>query len=151
MRAVIQRVSEARVEVADRTVGSIGAGLLLLVAVENTDDDADVEALVDKVAGLRIFGDEQGKMNRSIIDIEGELLLVSQFTLAADVRRGRRPSFTRAARGPIAEPMIETIAEAFRDRGITTETGQFGAFMDVGLVNDGPVTIILDIADGAVL
>ena len=150
MRAVIQRVSEARVDVGDRTVGRIGAGFLVLVAVEHGDGDPDIETLVDKIAGLRVFSDEQGKMNRSIVDIGGEILLVSQFTLAADVRRGRRPSFTRAAGGPVAEPMIESIATAFRAKGIPTETGRFGAYMDVALVNDGPVTIVLDVADGSV-
>lgn len=150
MRAVVQRVSRASVRVAGTTVGEIGHGLVLLVAQESTDGEADAEALVDKVVHLRIFADDESKMNRSVLDVGGEILVVSQFTLAGDVRKGRRPSFTRAAAPDVAAPAIEDLVARFRTRGVEVATGTFGAMMDVELVNDGPVTLVIDVADGAV-
>lgn len=151
MRAVIQRVTRGAVSVAGADVSSIGEGLVILVAVEVGDTAGESRALIDKVAGLRIFADPEGRMNRSVVDIGGEILVVSQFTLAADVRRGRRPSFSGAAPGAVAEPMVAAIADGFRELGIPTSTGAFGEMMQVSLVNDGPVTIIIDVADGRVV
>lgn len=151
MRAVIQRVSGANVTVDGGTVGEIGSGVLLLVGVASSDSNADVDALVAKVVGLRIFPDDDGKMNRSVSDAGGSVLVVSQFTLQADIRRGRRPSFTSAARPEKAEPLIERLCERFRSLGLRVAEGQFGANMQVALVNDGPVTIVLDTVDGQVV
>jgi D-tyrosyl-tRNA(Tyr) deacylase len=150
MRAVIQRVSEARVLVDGAVVGGIGDGMLMLVGVASGDTMSDVAALVAKVAGLRIFVDDDMKMNRSITDTRGSILVVSQFTLLADVRRGRRPSFVAAASPADAEPLIEALCQEFRQRGITVQEGAFGAHMEVELINDGPVTIILDTIDGQI-
>lgn len=150
MRAVVQRVSRACVRVEDETVGSIGHGLVLLVAIEGSDGHADADVLVEKVANLRIFPDDASKMNRSLLDAEGEILLVSQFTLAGDLRRGRRPSFTRAAPPEQAARDIDDLADRFRTRGIGVATGRFGAMMEVDLVNDGPVTFVIDVHDGKV-
>jgi D-tyrosyl-tRNA(Tyr) deacylase len=147
LRIVLQRVTRAAVRVEDETVASIDAGLLLLVGV-GSEDDADIaRRLAQKCAELRVFRDEQGRFNRSLIDVGGEALVVSQFTLLADVRRGRRPSFTDAAHPDIAAPLIDMFAEALRAQGIRVSTGRFGAMMEVELVNDGPVTIIIDSAD----
>ncbi len=144
MRAVIQRVSEASVRVDDEVVGAIGAGLLVLLGVDVKDTESDAEYIVGKIAGLRIFNDDDGKFNRSIEDIGGAVLLVSQFTLHGDCRKGRRPSFIGAARPEQAIPLYERTAARLRAAGLQVETGRFGAHMDVSLVNDGPVTILLD-------
>ena len=151
MRAVIQRVSQASVKVAADVVGAIEEGLVVLVAIVDADTIEDVDAMADKVAHLRIFGDENGKMNRSLLDTGGSALVISQFTLAGDVRRGRRPSFTGAAQPEFASRMVDELCGAFRDRGIEVATGSFGAMMSVQLVNEGPVTFVVDVADGRVV
>ena len=144
MRAVIQRVEQASVSVEGEIRGQIGAGFLALIGVEEGDGDADFRYIAEKVPNLRVFEDEQGKMNRSLLDVGGELLAVSQFTLLGDARGGRRPSFITAARPETADPMYERLVADWRARGIRVETGVFGAHMKVALVNDGPVTILLD-------
>lgn len=144
MRAVIQRVSEARVLVDDQVVGEIGTGLLVLVGVTHGDTEEDAQWLARKVAGLRIFEDEAGKMNRSVQDVGGSVLVVSQFTLYADARKGRRPSFVEAAPPHVAEPLIEAFCRYLREEGVPVATGRFGATMRVCLCNEGPVTIIVD-------
>lgn len=144
MRAVIQRVERASVSVEGEIRGQIGAGFLVLIGVEEGDGDADFRYIAEKVPNLRVFEDEQGKMNRSLLDVGGELLAVSQFTLLGDARGGRRPSFITAARPETADPMYERLVADWRARGIQVETGVFGAHMKVSLVNDGPVTILLD-------
>lgn len=144
MRAVIQRVSRARVEIGSRTAGSIGEGALVLLGIAPEDGDTQARWLVDKVANLRIFNDRDGKMNLSLLDCGGEALIVSQFTLYGDARKGRRPSFIKAAQGPEAQAVYQKTIAAFRELGITTATGEFGAMMDVTLTNAGPVTILLD-------
>lgn len=144
MRAVIQRVEQASVSVEGEIRGQIGAGFLVLIGVEEGDGDADFKYIADKVPNLRVFEDEQGKMNRSLLDVGGEVLAVSQFTLLGDARGGRRPSFIAAARPETADPMYERLVADWRARGIRVETGVFGAHMKVALVNDGPVTILLD-------
>lgn len=144
MRAVIQRVERASVSVEGEIRGQIGAGFLVLIGVEEGDGDADFRYIADKVPNLRVFEDEQGKMNRSLLDVGGEVLAVSQFTLLGDARGGRRPSFITAARPETADPMYERLVADWRARGIRVETGVFGAHMKVSLVNDGPVTILLD-------
>lgn len=133
-----------------RVVASIGEGFCLLVGIEASDGESEVEAVVDKVAGLRVFADDTGKMNKSIRDVGGQILVISQFTLLADVRKGRRPSFTGAARPEHAEPLVDQIAVAFEQIGIGTATGAFGASMSVDLVNEGPVTLILEVREGRV-
>lgn len=148
MRVVIQRVGRASVTVAGERVAEIGPGLLLLVGVAEGDDARDVAAAVEKIAGLRVFADAEGKMNRSVTDAGGGILVVSQFTLLADVRKGRRPSFTGAAAPERAERLIDQMVEGFRASGITTGQGVFGASMQVESVNDGPVTLVLDVRDG---
>jgi D-aminoacyl-tRNA deacylase len=144
MRALLQRVSRASVTVDERVVGKIGQGLLVLLGVGQDDSEVQVRTLVDKIVYLRIFGDDEGKMNRSLLDIGGEVLVVSQFTLYADTRKGRRPGFTNAAPPSIAEPLVERFKEAIAAYGLTVADGIFGAFMEVELVNSGPVTIWLD-------
>lgn len=144
MRAVIQRVERASVSVEGEIRGQIGAGFLVLIGVEEGDGEADLKYMADKVPNLRVFEDAQGKMNRSLLDVGGEVLAVSQFTLLADARGGRRPSFIAAARPEVADPMYERLVADWRSRGIRVETGVFGAHMKVALVNDGPVTILLD-------
>ncbi len=144
MRAVVQRVSRARVTVGDRLVGECGPGVLVLLGIAPDDGPAQVPWLADKVANLRIFNDGEGKMNLSLLETGGAALVVSQFTLYGDARKGRRPSFIRAAQGPEAEAVFEDVIAAFRGLGIETATGEFGAMMDVELVNEGPVTILLD-------
>lgn len=144
MRAVIQRVEKASVSVEGEIKGQIGAGFLVLIGVEEGDGDADFKYIADKVPNLRVFEDEQGKMNRSLLDVGGEVLAVSQFTLLGDARGGRRPSFITAARPETADPMYERLVADWRARGIRVETGVFGAHMKVSLINDGPVTILLD-------
>lgn len=144
MRACIQRVSRARVEVDGATVGEIGAGLLVLLGVAEGDGDAEVAWMADKIVGLRIFDDGEGKMNLAVGDVAGAVLVVSQFTLLADCRKGRRPSFIGAAAPEIAERLYERFAEAVRGRGVAVATGKFRAHMAIELVNDGPVTIVID-------
>lgn len=144
MRAVVQRVSSASVAVDDRITGAIERGLLVLVGVARDDRDVDAQLIAAKVAGLRIFADDQGAMNRSVSQIGGKVLAVSQFTLYGDARRGRRPSFIDAAAGPEAQPLFEHTVELLRREGLQVETGMFGATMRVTLVNEGPVTILLD-------
>ncbi len=144
MRAVVQRVSGARVSVDGRSIAEIGRGYVVLVGVAAGDTEKDARWLAGKVAGLRIFPDDEGKMNRPVSDVGGCVLAVSQFTLMGDTRKGRRPSFVRALGGEEAEHLFESFAQALRDEGVPTETGAFGAHMNVELVNDGPVTILLD-------
>jgi D-tyrosyl-tRNA(Tyr) deacylase len=144
MRAVIQRVSRCRVTVDSNITGEIGPGLLVLLGVSKTDDDAAADYLVDKTLGLRIFEDAEGKMNLSVQDSGGSVLVVSQFTLYGDVRRGKRPSFDAAARPEEAKRLYEYFVAKIRAAGLRCETGQFQAMMDVELVNSGPVTILLD-------
>lgn len=144
MRAVVQRVTEARVKVAGKIVGEIGRGLMVLIGVSTNDTEVDAAWLADKLAGLRIFEDEDGKMNLACAEIGGSVLAVSQFTLLGDARQGRRPSFTMAARPELAEPLYEQVVSILRDRGLNVQTGQFRTEMKVELVNDGPVTMLLD-------
>ena len=144
MRAVIQRVKSASVTVDGEIVGDIGPGLLILLGVTHTDNDVDIEKFCRKIVELRIFPDDQKPMNRSVQDIGGELLIVSQFTLYAGCRKGRRPDFMEAAEPRMAEEIYEEVIENLSMYGLRLDTGQFGAHMDVSLVNDGPVTIILD-------
>lgn len=144
MRIVLQRVSRASVTIDNDEIASIERGLLLLVGVGPDDDTAETRRLAQKCVEMRIFPDAEGRFNLSVTDIGGEALVVSQFTLLADARRGRRPSFTDAAPPEIAEPLVETFAQALREAGVPAQTGRFGAKMDVALVNDGPVTIIVD-------
>lgn len=144
MRAVVQRVRRAHVAVGEEIVGRIGPGLAALLGVERDDEDADIAYIVEKLSGLRIFADEQGKMNLSVTQAGGGILLISQFTLLGDARKGRRPDFTQAAAPDAAEALYRKTADDLRDKGVPVETGRFGAMMAVELVNDGPVTILLD-------
>jgi len=144
MRAVVQRVSRARVTVKDWTAGEIGLGLLVLLAVGHEDSQADASYLAEKIIGLRIFEDAEGKMNRSVVDVDGSVLAVSQFTLYGDVRRGKRPSFDNAAPPESARRLYEFFVECIRNSGLRCETGRFQEMMQVELVNEGPVTILLD-------
>ena len=143
MRAVVQRVSQARVSVDGQKVSEIGPGLMVLLGVGEGDDESDAEYLAGKIAGLRIFDDAEGRLNLSLLDCGGSVLLVSQFTLYGDCRKGRRPSFTRAAAPEEAQRLYEVVAQKLRDRGVEVRTGRFRALMAVSLVNDGPVTLIL--------
>jgi D-tyrosyl-tRNA(Tyr) deacylase len=144
VRAVVQRVTSASVHVGDRLIGAIDAGLLVLVGVGSHDGPDDVKYMAGKISELRIFSDEEGKMNRDVSGHGGAVLLVSQFTLYADTRGGRRPSFVGAAPPELARALYEDLAASLRDRGLRVETGEFRAHMRVALVNDGPVTILLD-------
>ena len=144
MKAVIQRVANAAVEVGGETVGKCGKGFMILLGVMQGDTKADADKLVKKIVNLRIFEDENEKMNRSILDAGGEILAVSQFTLHGDVRHGRRPSFIRAARPELAVPMYDAYCQGLRDAGIHVETGIFQTDMKVSLINDGPVTLLID-------
>ncbi|KGI84924.1 MULTISPECIES: D-aminoacyl-tRNA deacylase [Exiguobacterium] len=144
MRVLLQRVKQASVTVDAETVGQIEAGYLLLVGVTHEDTETEVNWLADKVAGLRVFEDADEKMNLSIQDVDGKVLSVSQFTLYGDTQKGRRPAFTQAAKPDIAERLYEKFNERLRTHGLVVETGQFGAMMDVALVNDGPVTLMLE-------
>jgi len=144
MRAVVQRVSQASVSVEGEVVGAIGRGVVVLVGVTHGDTGAQAEWLARKVAGLRIFEDSAGKMNAGLLDVDGAALAISQFTLYADARKGRRPSFTNAAPPEVAEPLVAHFAQALRDHGVPVETGVFGAHMMVEIHNDGPVTILLE-------
>ena len=144
MRAVVQRVSQASVEVEGRVVGQIDGGVLVLLGVGAGDGAAEAALLAEKIAHMRIFPDQEGRFNRSLLDVGGSALVVSQFTLYADTRRGRRPSFSAAAAPELAEPLVEAFVAALRQRQVAVATGVFGAHMHVALVNDGPVTILLD-------
>jgi len=144
VRAVMQRVVAGRVDVGDRSVGQIGTGLLILLGVGKDDNEANADALADKIKHLRIFEDEQGKMNRSVVDVGGELLVVSQFTLYGDCRKGNRPSFTDAAAPAEAERLYLYFSQRLRDGGLNVANGQFQAHMRVAIVNDGPVTFVLE-------
>lgn len=144
MRVVLQRISSARVTVGDRVVGKIGRGLLLLAGFTAGDTAGNVDWMADKIATLRIFGDDAGKMNLALGDVGGGVLVVSQFTLYGDAAKGRRPSFVAAASPEIAIPLYERFVEAFRVRGHPVATGEFGAMMNVELVNEGPVTLVLE-------
>jgi len=145
VRIVLQRVKNASVTVEDERISEIGPGLLLLVGVAQGDGEAEAGWLAQKVAGLRVMGDEEGKMNLSVREVGGEILAVSQFTLLADTRKGKRPSFVRAAPQEEAEPLFDYFCERLREAGVVSvKTGSFGAMMDVELVNDGPVTIVLE-------
>lgn len=144
MRAVVQRVREATVSVVEQTVGAVGQGLMVLLGVARGDTSEDALYLAEKTAGLRIFEDDQGKMNRSVEEVGGGILVVSQFTLLGDCRKGRRPGFTEAAPPELADRLYEEYVEALRRRGISVATGVFRAEMQVHLVNDGPVTLLLD-------
>ena len=144
MRAVVQRVSKASVSVEDEVVGRIGRGLVVLLGVTHDDSDAEAKFLAAKIANLRIFGDEQGKFNLSTLEVGGDALVVPQFTLYGDARRGRRPSFTEAASQEVAEPLVEKFVAFLEEEGLRVDTGVFGAMMLVEIHNDGPVTIILE-------
>ena len=150
MKALIQRVDHASVSVDGEMIGRIGEGLLALVGAGRADTGADAEALARKVVGLRIFPDEDGRFNLSLIDVGGAMLVVSQFTLYADVRRGRRPSFTEAARPEQAEQLVDEFVEAVRAGGVEVATGRFGAMMEVDLRNNGPFTLMVETAAGRV-
>jgi D-tyrosyl-tRNA(Tyr) deacylase len=147
LRIVLQRVTHAAVRVDGETLGAIGPGLLLLVGVAHDDDTDVARRLAQKCAELRIFRDDAGRFNRSLLEVGGEALVVSQFTLLADVRRGRRPGFTDAAAPDVAAPIVDAFAEGLRSVGVRVATGRFGAMMKVDLVNDGPVTIVIDSVD----
>ena len=144
MRLVVQRVARASVTVEGEITGKIGKGYMVLAGAETGDTEADARLCADKLAGLRVFVDDEDKMNRSVLDVGGEILLVSQFTLLGDARHGRRPSFIAAARPEEAEPLLETMKAMLEEKGLHVETGRFRAHMDVELVNDGPVTILID-------
>jgi D-tyrosyl-tRNA(Tyr) deacylase len=150
VRAVVQRVSWARVRVDGETVGEIGPGLLVLVGAAAGDTSAEAAALADKLSGLRIFPDDEGRMNRSVAEAGGAVLVVSQFTLLGDLRRGRRPSFTEAAPPEVAEPLVDQVVEHLRRAGVPCATGRFRAHMEVELLNDGPVTLMLEVGEGRV-
>lgn len=144
MRVLLQRVSKASVRVEGQTISSIGKGLLILLGVGHGDGEPQASFLAEKIANLRIFEDPQGKTNLSILDVNGEAIVVSQFTLYADARKGRRPSFTDAALPDAAEPLVNRFIELLRGQGVPTQTGKFGAHMEVEIHNDGPVTVWLE-------
>jgi D-tyrosyl-tRNA(Tyr) deacylase len=144
MRALLQRVSKASVSIEDKVISQIGKGLVVLLGIGHADGDEQVIFLAEKIANLRIFEDDQGKTNLSVLDVKGEAIVVSQFTLYADSRKGRRPSFIDAALPDLAEPLVNRFVERLRGHGVPTQTGQFGAHMLVEIHNDGPVTIWLE-------
>jgi len=144
MKVVIQRVSESHVKVNGKTVGEIGKGLMLLIGIDENDTETDADWLVQKILNLRIFGDENGKLNLSVKDIKGEILCISQFTLIADYKKGNRPSFIKAAKPEKAVPLFDYFKQEISKSGLKTESGIFGADMKVSLINDGPVTIVMD-------
>lgn len=150
MRAVVQRVNRATVTVAGETVGEINRGLLVLLGVARNDTSVDAQVLVDKLLGLRIFPDAENKMNQSVVDVAGSVLIVSQFTLLADIRKGRRPSFTGAAQPEAAAAIVDTVVGLVAEQGVPVATGRFGAMMEIDLVNAGPVTIVFDVTAGRV-
>ena len=145
MRLILQRARRAAVSVEEERIGSIGKGLVVLVGVEKGDGEEKVARAAEKLASLRVFADDAGKMNLSAADAKGAFLIVSQFTLAASLKRGRRPSFDRAAPPEVAEPLVELLARSMEERGFEVARGRFGAYMQVELVNDGPVTFVLDV------
>lgn len=151
MRAVVQRVSRAQVGVAGAVIGAIERGLVVLLGVGHDDGPEDAAAIARKLVGLRVFSDAEGRMNLDLSDVSGEVLLVSQFTLLADLRKGRRPSFAPAAEPGLASRLVDAVAGHLRAAGVTVATGRFGAAMELDLVNDGPVTIVIDTAGGAVV
>ncbi|MPT31230.1 MAG: D-tyrosyl-tRNA(Tyr) deacylase [Chryseobacterium sp.] len=144
MRVVIQRVSESSVKVENEIVGKIGKGLMLLIGVDETDEQADADWLVKKILDVRVFSDDEGKMNHSVKDINGEILCISQFTLISDYKKGNRPSYIKAARQDKAIPLFEYFKNEMKKSGLKTESGIFGADMKVSLINDGPVTLVFD-------
>ncbi len=144
MRVVIQRVSEASVKVNNQIVGEIGKGLMLLIGVDESDENSDADWLVKKILDVRVFSDDEGKMNHSVKDINGEILCISQFTLISDYRKGNRPSYIKAARPEKAIPLFEYFKDEMKKSGLKTESGIFGADMKVSLINDGPVTLVFD-------
>lgn len=144
MRSVVQRVSRAKVTIDNRVTGEIGHGIVVLLGIHEKDTQKDIKWMADKLLNLRIFEDQEGKMNNSLFDITGEMLIVSQFTLYGDCRKGRRPGYSNAARPEIAEPLYEQFVSYVQEQGITPATGQFQAMMEVELINDGPVTLMLD-------
>jgi D-tyrosyl-tRNA(Tyr) deacylase len=144
MRAVVQRVSRASVSIEGEIIAAIGQGVVVLVGVTHGDQEEQAAWLARKIAGLRIFEDSAGKMNAGLLDVDGAALVISQFTLYADARKGRRPGFTDAALPEVAEPLVDYFAQVLRDHGVTVETGAFGAHMLVEIYNDGPVTIVLE-------
>lgn len=144
MRVVIQRVSEASVKVDNHIVGEIGKGLMLLIGVDESDENADADWLVKKILDVRVFSDDEGKMNHSVKDINGEILCISQFTLISDYKKGNRPSYIKAARPDKAIPLFEYFKDEMKKSGLKTESGIFGADMKVSLINDGPVTLVFD-------
>ena len=144
MKAVVQRVKKAKVTVKGRVTGQIGTGILVLLGVKRGDTEQEMEWIADKCINLRIFEDESGRFNFSLLDIKGEILVVSQFTLLGDCRRGRRPSFTDAAQGEEAEEIYNKFVSFLKSKGLDVKTGKFGAHMDVELINDGPVTLIVE-------
>lgn len=151
MRAVIQRAKQANVTVEGNVIGEIKQGLVVLLGISQNDTIADIDAIIQKLIHLRIFEDEQNKLNLSLKDINGSILSVSQFTLYADIRKGRRPSFTKAKSPEDAEKLYNLFNKKLRDEGINVETGKFGAMMDVQLINDGPITIIMETKDGKII
>ena len=144
MRALLQRVKKASVSVDGRTMGQIGPGFVVLLGITHTDSEVEAKWLANKIADLRLFEDQMGKMNLSLFDVDGSVLVVSQFTLYGDARKGRRPSFTKVADPSHAEPLVTYFADRLRQRGLIVETGVFGAFMQVEIHNDGPVTLMLE-------
>jgi D-tyrosyl-tRNA(Tyr) deacylase len=144
MRVVLQRVQHGKVSVEGRTIAEIGAGLVILLGVSPQDSEEQARYLTEKIANLRIFEDDQGKINRSLLEVGGEAIVVSQFTLYADTRKGRRPSFTDAALPELARPLVERFVELLREQGVSTQTGEFGAHMLVEIANDGPLTIWME-------
>lgn len=144
MRVVIQRVSEASVKVDNQIVGEIGKGLMLLIGVDESDENSDADWLVKKILDVRVFSDQEGKMNHSVKDINGEILCISQFTLISDYKKGNRPSYIKAARPDKAIPLFEYFKDEMKKSGLKTESGIFGADMKVSLINDGPVTLVFD-------
>lgn len=150
MRAVVQRVSSASVTVDGQVVGSIGPGLVVLLGISTRDSEADAATMASKLARLRVFRDDDGRMNRSLLDTEGSVLVVSQFTLYGTTRRGNRPSFTDAADPTRARPLVGLVTERLQAEGLTVATGEFGAMMDVALVNDGPVTLVVESEGGRI-
>lgn len=145
MRALVQRVSEASVTSEGEETGRIGVGLVALVGVTHDDDEATARRVADKLAGLRLFPDDDGAMNRSVEEVGGAVLVVSQFTLYGDTRKGRRPSFVAAARPEVAEPLVDAVVARLQERGVTVAAGRFRTHMDVALVNDGPVTVMVEV------
>jgi D-tyrosyl-tRNA(Tyr) deacylase len=144
MKAILQRVTSSKVTTQGKIIGEIGIGLNILLGVEDRDDESIIQKFTEKIVNLRVFADDEGKMNKSLLDVKGEVLLVSQFTLIADCKKGRRPSFMHAASAELGRDLYEKVVEAIHEFGIKVSTGEFGEYMVVDIQNDGPVTIILD-------